>query len=298
MQPAQRTTPAPKGAAALAKQPTRRTKLPQLTRKNSDKFFLYIQAVQCPEHEIDFVTTQFKKARKRPLRFLREDFCGTGISACEFVKRHEENRAVALDLHKPTLAWGQKHNVGKLSKEQQARIRLLPRNVLTPGEDASGVDTVLAMNFSYWLFMTREQMLAYFKVVRQSLRPDGMFFMDTHGGYEATKEMEERRKIYAGHGRWFKYVWEQRSFDPLTNRCDCRIHFEFERGPAWNNAFTYAWRVWSVPELLEMLKEAGFGKSTVYLEGDNGKGAGDGVFRPRTKGDPDASFIAYIVSEQ
>ena len=272
--------------------------MPQLTRKNADRFFLYIQSVQSPEHEIDFVTAQFKKLRKRPMRLVREDFCGTAISACEFVKRHADNRAVALDLHKPTLDWGKRNNVGKMSEEQQGRIALLARNVLTPGKEGTGVDAVLAMNFSYWIFMTRAEMIRYFRSVRETLGPDGVLFMDTHGGYEATKVMEERRKIYAGGGRWFKYVWEQVDFDPITNRCECRIHFEFEKGPAWKDAFKYAWRVWSLPELREMLADAGFKRSTVYLEGDNGKGGGDGIFRPRVKGDTDASFIAYLVAEK
>ena len=276
----------------------RRKRLPQLSRKNSDKFFLYIQSVQSPDHEIDFVTTQFKKLRKRPLRRVREDFCGTAISACEFVKRHPENHAVALDLHKPTLAWGHRNNVAKLDPAAQQRIKLLARNVLSPGKEGTGVDAVLAMNFSYWIFMTREAMLTYFRTVHQTLGPDGILFMDTHGGYEATKVMEERRKVYAGGGRWFKYVWEQSSFDPISGRCECRIHFEFEKGPAWKDAFKYAWRVWSLPELREILAEAGFKRSTVYLEGDNGKGGGDGVFRPKTVGDPDASFIAYLVAEK
>lgn len=273
-----------------------RKKLPQLTAKNSDKFELYINAVQSPDHEIDFVTKEFAKIRSRPLRFVREDFCGTAISACEFVKRHRENHAVALDLDKPTLAWGMKNNVAKLDAEGQKRIKLLPRNVLTPGVDAMGVDAVLAMNFSYWIFETRELMLNYFRVVYKSLVKDGVFFMDVHGGYESTKEMTERTKRYAGGGRWFKYVWEQKSFDPLSNHAECRIHFEFEKGPAMKDAFTYHWRVWSVPELRELLTEAGFKSVTVYLEGDDGKGGGNGVFRPKSKGDADASFIAYMVA--
>lgn len=280
--------------------PRRRTrkKLPQLSAKNADKMFLYIKAVQSPEHEIDFVTREFRKIRQRPLRFLREDFCGTAISASEFVKRHKDNRAVALDLHKPTLAWGRKHHVALLPENAQSRISLLPRNVMTPGAEASGVDAVLAMNFSYWIFDTRESLAKYFSVVRKSLARDGVFFMDVHGGYEATKEMTERTKRWAGGGRWFKYVWEQKRFDPLTNKTECRIHFEFEKGPPLRDAFIYRWRVWSVPELRELLLAAGFRKVTVYLEGDDGHGGGNGIFRPKSQGHADASFIAYIVAER
>ena len=33
-----------------------------------------------------------------------------------------------------------------------------------------------------------------------------------------------------------------------------------------DNAFTYEWRLWAIPEVLEMLKEAGYAKSRVYWE--------------------------------
>jgi hypothetical protein len=268
-----------------------------LTAKNADKHRLYQIAVQCPEAEIDFVTATFKKLRGRPARLMREDFCGTAFSACEFVKRHKDNRAVGLDLHQPTLDWGRRHNLSQLNPDEQRRIRLLRRDVLQPGKEGSGVDFVNAMNFSYWLFHTSKDLCGYFMTVRGSLARDGVLFLDVHGGYEATKVMQERRRL-SYRGNKFKYVWDQQAFDPISNRCRCAIHFEFEKGPALMNAFVYRWRVWSVPEIREMLAIAGFRKSTVYLEGDDGKGGGDGVFRPRTKGDADASFIGYIVAEK
>jgi hypothetical protein len=276
----------------------KRRKPPQLTAANSDPMWLYVQAVQSPDQEIDFVTREFQKLVGRPLRAMREDFSGSAAAACEFVRRHPQNRAVALDLHGPTLAWGRKHNVGALPPDAQKRVALLRRNVLAPGREGRNADSVSAMNFSYWIFKTRAEMLRYFTTVRESLVDDGIFFLDIHGGYESTKEMEERRRVSVGGGRWFKYVWEQVRFDPLSFHASCAISFEFERGPALKRAFTYNWRVWSVPEVRELLGEAGFPRVTVYWEGDDGRGGGNGVFRPKKKGEADASFISYIVAEK
>jgi SAM-dependent methyltransferase len=265
-----------------------------LTRKTADRHRLYQDAVQCPEAEIDFVTARFRTLRGRPPRTLREDFCGTALSACEFARRHPENRSVGLDLHAPTLAWGQKHNVGALPPEAQKRVRLLRRNVLHPRGADRGFDIINAMNFSYWIFQTRPLLRSYFETVRRSLKPDGVFFLDTWGGYESMKEQQDRRRCARG----VTYIWDQHRYDPISGSMTCHIHFEFKKGPAWKRAFTYHWRLWTLPELRELLAEAGFKRVTVYWEGENKHGHGTGVFTPRRVGVADASFICYISAEK
>jgi len=48
-----------------------------------------------------------------------------------------------------------------------------------------------------------------------------------------------------------------------------------------------------------MLREAGFASSTIYWEGTNHKsGEGNGIFRPSTRGEACAGWIAYIVAEK
>lgn len=53
------------------------------------------------------------------------------------------------------------------------------------------VDVVGAFTFSYWVFKTRPDMLRYFRRVREALVPDGVFFLDAYGGYDAYKELKE-----------------------------------------------------------------------------------------------------------
>ena len=252
---------------------------------------LYEQSVQCVESEIDFVDETFKKLRGRKAEILREDFCGTANTSCEWIRRRKTNKAIAVDLNEEVLEWGRQHKVGKLTKEQAKRVTLVNDNVMTVKTDK--VDAVLAMNFSYWIFEDRPTMIKYFKRIHDMLVDDGILFLDAFGGYEAYQEMRERTE----HDK-FTYVWDQASYDPVTGHCVCHIHFKFKDGSKINKAFTYEWRLWSLPELTEMLTEAGF-KATVYWEGtDEDTDEGNGIFVPATEGEADAGWIAYIVAEK
>lgn len=275
------------------KHPRPRAPRRPLTRASSDRHTLYQLAVQAPEAEVDFVERTFRRLRgRRPVR-LREDFCGTALNSCEWVRRRRGNIAIGLDLHAPTLAWGRRHNAADLTHEQRERLILLKRNVLRPGPGTSRVDAVLAQNFSWQVFRDRPVLLDYFRAVRASLVRDGLFILDIMGGWESMKPQDERRRQ---HG--FTYVWRQVSYEPLRGEFRCAIDFEFRKGPAWRNAFTYHWRLYTIPEVRDALLDAGFGRVRTYWEGDDGKGGGNGVFREQARAEQCAGFIAYIVAER
>ena len=62
------------------------------------------------------------------------------------------------------------------------------------------------------------------------------------------------------------------------------------------NAFIYEWRLWTLPELREILLEAGFKDIHVLWEcTDQDTMEGNGVFRRIKRGDPDPAWLAYIV---
>ena len=63
-------------------------------------------------------------------------------------------------------------------------------------------------------------------------------------------------------------------------------------------AVRYAWGLWSAPEICGLLLEAGFQKATVYWEGEDEDGEGNGEFTPDEKGEADLAWIAYIVAEK
>ena len=256
----------------------------------ADKYFLYEQAVQCVESEIDFVDETFQKLRDRNAQTLREDFCGTINTSCEWITRRDTNIAYSVDIDAEVLAWGKQHHIAKLTTDQAQRINVLNSDVLNV--DIEPVDTILAMNFSYWLLKGRAVMKNYFRRVYHGLKKDGIFFLDAYGGYESFQEMEETTKCDG-----FTYIWDQSHYNPITGDATSYIHFKFKDGSRMQNAFSYHWRLWTLPEICELLGEAGF-KPTVYWEGTDEDGEGDGIFSPTTEGEADAGWIAYIVAEK
>ncbi len=263
--------------------------------ETADRHHLYELSVQCSEAEIDFVDDTFKKLRGRRAQLLREDFCGTANVCCEWVRRRKFNRAIGVDLDGSVLDWGRTHQLGKLKASERKRIALLEENVLSVKTEPAEI--ISAMNFSYWLFKERKQLKRYFKRVRDQLTDDGILFMDAYGGYESYKEIVEEREIEDGDST-FTYVWEQERYDPISGNLICHIHFDFDDGSRMEKAFSYDWRLWSLPEIRELLDEAGFRKVTVYWQGFDKDGEADGDFKPAKTGEADAGWICYITAEK
>jgi cyclopropane fatty-acyl-phospholipid synthase-like methyltransferase len=257
----------------------------------ADRHVLYQEAVQCVEAEIDFVDETFKTLRGRRARTLREDFCGTANTSCEWVRRRKSNTAIGVDLDADTLAWGREHNVAALGKAA-GRVQLMNENVLEV--DSGPVDIVLAMNFSYYILKERTQMRRYFERVRETLADDGVLFLDAYGGYNSFKECREHTE-----NEGFTYIWDQASYDPLSGDMTCYIHFTFPDGSRMRNAFSYQWRMWTLPEIREILEEAGFELVTVYWQGtDEDTGEASGEFYPAVRGDADPAWIVYITAQK
>ena len=264
--------------------------------ETADRHRLYELAVQCAEAEIDFVDNTYKKLRGRRARLLREDFCGTANVCCEWVRRCKQNRAIGVDLDPEVLDWGRTHRLGALKPGQAGRISLLQKNVLTVHTEEAP-DIVSAMNFSYWLFKERKELKGYFRQVHQQLADDGIFFMDAYGGYDSFREIEEEREIEDGD-QTFTYVWEQAKYEPISGGLICHIHFDFPDGSRLERAFSYDWRLWTLPEIRELLTEAGFKRITVYWQGFDADGEPDGDFKPVSEGDADAGWICYLSAEK
>ncbi|MFH1998463.1 MAG: class I SAM-dependent methyltransferase [Planctomycetota bacterium] len=261
----------------------------EMKAKKPDKFVLYMKSVQDAIAEVDFLTRVYRQMRKKEPRVLREDFCGTAAVTCEWVQRGRDRRAYGIDLDKPTLQWGEKRHVSALG-DMSSRVKLINGDVL----DKHGfkADVVAALNFSYFIFKERQIMLQYAKGIRSSLAKDGLFVLDIFGGPDA--QIEESEETDHGH---FIYVWDQASYNPVNGHIKCHIHFKLPDGSMMRKAFTYDWRLWTLPEMTDLLKEAGFRSVDVYWEGtDPETGAGNGVYRHSQKGDDSVSWIAYIVA--
>lgn len=267
-----------------------------------DKQVLYLASVQCPEADVAFFKKTFKKHTGRPLRFIREDFCGTAALCCEWVKDHAENRAIGIDYHEPTLNWGKEHILSLCDEDQRNRIELVCDDVRHVTKTQA--DLLCAQNFSYWIFDKREEMKRYFEICKDAIAEDGLLVLDLLGGTESTEVDTQERKIEDGtHPDGsklppFTYIWDQHSYNPITGEMQCYIHFKVKRNRI-ERAFSYKWRMWTLPELRDLLLEAGFSGVEVYTEGwDDDTDESDGVFRKRKDFDHEGSYIAYIVAKK
>lgn len=265
-----------------------------------DRHVLYEASVQNPEADIDFFRRVYRRKRGRPFRLLREDFCGTAALACDWVRRQAGHRAWGVDLHRPTLDWGIKHHVSRLGESARKRLTLLCDDVMNVTEPK--VDVVAGLNFSYGVFKDRQTLGRYFRQVRKSMRPGGIFFVDAFGGTETMSEMEEKRPIPASKVfdgvkiPKFTYIWEQAHFNCVNHDILCYIHFKLKDGTKIKRAFTYDWRLWTLPELQELMLEAGFASTEVYLEGwDEEADDTDGIFRRRTYFENQDGWVGYVV---
>ncbi len=261
--------------------------------EQADIHELYELSVQNVGNEVEFLQTTFKQLTGRTAYLFREDFCGTASTSCEWVRQGKEFQAIGVDIDASVLEWGRANRVGKLDIEDRARVRLIEADVMEV--DTPKADVLAAFNFSYFIFDTRDTLRAYFECAHDATNDGGVFFCDMFGGPEAQEEIKEKTK-HKKHG--FSYIWHQAKFQPDNNFIRCHIHFKFKDGSKIKKAFTYEWRLWSAPEIRELLLEAGFRKATLYWEGEDEDGEGNGEFTPDEKGEADLAWIAYIVAEK
>ncbi len=265
---------------------------PGTLASRADKHRCYEISVQDPVAEIDMIDMTYRVLRGKTATVLREDFCGTANTSCEWVRRRTDNRAVSIDIDPEVLEWARRNNVARLRSSQRERIDIWKTDVMDFRHGKA--DVILAMNFSYQLFKTRAELGTYFSRAREGLADDGVLFIDAYGGYESCRRNREKTRL-----EQFTYYWDQAKFDPMSGHMLCYIHFRF-RDKSWlKRAFSYCWRLYTLPELREMLDEAGFSRVTVYWEGtDEETGEGNGIFTPAGHGQDDPAWIVYISAEK
>ena len=264
-----------------------------------DLHYLYEASVQGVETDIDFAVRIFRNRNGCKPNDLREDFCGTAALACEWVKWSPHHRAWGVDIDRPTLDWGLEHNVPYIGKNA-GRLILFCDDVLKVKTPPA--DLVMALNFSYCVFKTRELLRTYFKQVRKALRENGLFVMDIYGGTEAVSAKLEPRKVTAFTAAdgtkvpSFTYIWDQAEYNVIDHHVVNHIHFKVPGIGKIEKAFTYDWRLWTLPELRELLQEAGFKSAEVYLHDWTEDGESDDIYRRRTKYENALGWVAYVVA--
>ena len=219
--------------------------------EKADIHDLYEQSVQAVDVEAEFLRDTYRALRGRE-----------AVSSARGLLRHGESR-LRVGAHGSAPARdrrGSRRRRARLGAAQSCRAvagdgactrsSCLNDDVRTVSTER--VDIVGAFNFSYFCFKAREEMRDYFARVHEALNRDGVFFLDAFGGPDASDLTKEKTKIDG-----FTYVWEQAEFEPVTSRILCHIHFKFPDGSKIKRAFTYDWRLWTLPELRELPDRSG-----------------------------------------
>ena len=135
-------------------------------RRGRDRHAFYEVAVQGPDWDLDFIERAFRRhAHREPVTF-REDFCSTAALATAWVLRDPARRAWAVDLDPEPLAWAREHRLPWV-REAARRVRLVRADVRRP--QSPRVDVACALNFSWWVFHRRADLLAYLRAARAGL---------------------------------------------------------------------------------------------------------------------------------
>ena len=262
-----------------------------------DKYTLYERSVQSPAQHVEWLRAAYQDLFSAAPRHLREDFCGTFWLCAEWIKADPSHSAVGLDLDPEPLAYGRQAHLRNLTPAQKRRLQILQQNVLTVTKPKA--DLIIAGNFSFCIFKERQILVDYFRKCLASLSPSpgGALVLEIAGGPGMIAPMRERKTVKLG-SRKFTYIWDQKSFDPITHNASYSIHFESKpktgKGSfVMRDAFTYDWRLWSITELRDALSEAGFQETAVYWETEH-KGEGTGEYVRSEHGDNAYAWIAYV----
>lgn len=258
-----------------------------------DKYWLYEGSVQSPREDVVFIQTIYEQlSGGRPARALREDFSGTFKFSCEWVRASAKNTALAVDLDAEPHAYGKKTHLPLLTPDERQRIRLLRQDVRKTTK--IGTDLIVACNFSFYVFKERQLLVDYFRSCYKSLRKGGVLLLEMAGGPGMIETSTERKRVRVRGFAPYEYVWDQKSFDPITANATYAIHFKLADGSMVRDAFTYDWRVWTLPEVTEALKAAGFEDAGVFWETTH-KDKGTGEYIRLKHGDNAYAWIAYVV---
>lgn len=111
----------------------------------------------------------------------------------------------------------------------------------------------------------RTHLLRYLRHVAAALDQarGGIFVADLLGGPAAERDLTlPRHNSTTGLG----YTWLQSGFDPVTRRMTGTIRLrEMDGREARRYNFHYDWRMWTVPDVRELLRQAGFSTTYVWI---------------------------------
>jgi SAM-dependent methyltransferase len=233
-------------------------------------------------------------------KVLREDFSGSGALARAWAASHRSRSSIAVDIDPGVLALA------------VAQPKVTPE-VVDAKRSKSRADIIAATNFPIGYQHSRAALLQYLKNAKKTLKPDGIFVCDLYGGRDAFSPGKIIQMLRAPatppwRGELVEYTFEQRAADPISGLVLDTLHFR-----AWKksnkskkpdlelrDAFVYHWRLWSLPELTDALREAGFRAVEVHDRlGDAVDSSGKLYLNPNKKDNPlDENWVVYVAARQ
>jgi hypothetical protein len=239
---------------------------------------------------------------------LREDFAGNCADSAAWIALGPEREALAVDLDASALEWGLQRTRRLLGESAARRLDVHAADVLDVAPPAvPSVHVLSALNFSLFYFHTREALRDYLAHARTCLDPQrGVLVANAFGGPGSllarrdTQRIERDRPGHPGEiaPPPFDYEWDQGAHDALSGRAECRIHFHgLAGGRSLRDAFVYRWRLWTLPELVEIAREAGFARVEVWRHTYDASRGAAGVFLGPVSGIAGLdTWVAYLVA--
>ncbi|MCB0359933.1 MAG: class I SAM-dependent methyltransferase [Bdellovibrionales bacterium] len=263
------------------------------------KYQLYEASVQDPDSMVAVLEQIYREAIGGSATTLREDFCGTFWNSVTWVRAGADRRAIGLDISEEPIAYGHAHHAATLSANERRRLDIRQANVLQA--TTPKVDIISASNFSFYVFKERQTLVRYFKSCHRSLGSNGVLVLEMVGGpgfvdtpSRETRTIKHERGPHKG-SKWFTYTWDQRKFNPVNRNGLYSIHFRMADGTSYRQAFTYDWRIWTMPEVRDCLAEAGFSDTAAYWETTDEDGDLTGTWERAETADNDHTWIGYAV---
>lgn len=250
------------------------------------KYALYELAAQAPGEMARFLHAVHGRAP----RVLREDFSGTGAICRAWASLVAGGEAIAVDADPEPL----------LALKGVPGVRTVRKDVLKAGDTA---DIICAINFPVGYWHTREALVRYLAHARACLNRRGVFVCDTYGGVHAFTPGRLEQILTGPAGEEVEYTWQQREANPLTGRVVDAMHFRVRepgraRATVVRDAFVYDWRLWSIAEIRDAMRDAGFRTTEVYDRlGDAVDECGRVSVRPvEDPAELDDDYVVYIAA--
>ncbi|HVU63678.1 MAG TPA: class I SAM-dependent methyltransferase [Phycisphaerales bacterium] len=265
-----------------------------------DRFDCYELCVQSPRHVVGFL----RRVHGGEPTVLREDFCGTAAICRRWVdegrRAGQRWRAVGVDLDAAVIERARRECAsaglaedielvcedategGRSLQDRGIGVEgWLPRRTSANRrhtELGDGCDVIFVGNFSIGYIHERAALVRYLRASHERLSRGnagfggGVMVCDVYDG-PGKYTLGSITRMHPGRGHeTVRYTWEHREADALTSMVTNAIHFQVEvegevvDGGRMPDAFIYRWRLWSIPELREAMREAGFAFTEVYQD--------------------------------